>query len=369
MPERSFSDFFSNAYDRWQPTPLAKSIPVLEGAKRAVALDAVTHVALGHPDFEHLKVGETQEGQGVILFLDIRGFTKLSLVLENDELLRILQALTEAAVRVVIQYGGHVIEFTGDGVMAAFGDASTQAASAAFAALHTTAALMKGVRSEVNPRLKRYDTEPIRTAMGMEFGDILWARIGALGTSQVKPISEATFLAGKLATGELTNAWEAKVGSALAEWIPDDFKERAEKYEFTLNKLRYSHDLFRFKWQEFGSAYQARPEELRKNLLRRKLTARLLKSPYLSALQVLTEAGYDVVFDDSTDCPHLSVELDRNRGLSVIITFESDSLQAVPKVFVRDGQRLEAVAVDASTWVKGGGDLARLISALRRGWS
>jgi len=326
MPERNFDQLFSSAYDRAKTTGFSKTAALRESR----ALDASVAAQLGHPDFESLKVGETAEDQGVVFFLDIRGFTKLSFVLSNRELLWILQALTEAAVESVLQYSGHVIEFTGDGIMAVFGDSRMASEESAFAALHTTSFLMKGIQDYVNPRLEHFGSEPIRTAVGMEFGDILWSRIGVLNRSQVKPISEATFLAGKLSCGGKTKAWEAMVGASLAEWVPDGFKMSAPKYKFVANGVEYSRDLYLFKWEQFGNENQLRPKESRKLLLERKLIARPQKSPYLTSLKLLTEAGYSVYLDESADCPHLVVELDRQRNLSAILTFDTNSPDAMP---------------------------------------
>jgi class 3 adenylate cyclase len=363
--QQSFGDFFSSAYKRAQTTGLKKSFE----ARDSAGLQATAGAQLGHPDFEHLKVGERKEAQGVVFFLDIRGFTKLSFVLPNDELLWILQALTEAAIKSVIQFGGHVIEFTGDGIMAVFGDSHTAAESAGFAALDATAFLMKGVQDYVNPQLESLGTEPVRIGVGMEFGDILWSRIGILNTTQVKPISEATFLAGKLSCGGKTKAWEAMVGANLAAWIPDDFKVPAPKYKFTANGVEYSRDLFLFKWDQFGSANRTGGGELRKRLLGHKLASNIQKPPYLVGLKILTEAGYDVVFDMSTDCPHLVVNLDRNTNLQAILTFESNSPHSVPSVFLRQNGHLERIDVEADQWVQSGADLVALLAGVRKAWS
>ena len=268
MAERAFKEIFSNAYSRARGgEDLAKSVQLRESRGFGIQAGA----SLGHPDFEHLQVGQTAMGLGVVFFLDIRGFTKLSFVLPNEELLAILQALTMASVVSVLQFGGHVIEFTGDGIMAVFGDARTLAEAAALSALHTTAFLMKGIRDDVNPLLLRSGTEAVRTGVGMEFGQILWSRIGLLGNTQVKPISEATFLAGKLSSGKFTAAWESKVGAELANWIPEEFKVSAGEYRFTLDKRTYSRDLYVFGWERFGQAYQSQAETLKGRMLARKL--------------------------------------------------------------------------------------------------
>ena len=66
--------------------------------------------------------------------------------------------------------------------------------------------------------------------------------------------------------------------------------------------------------------------------------------------------------DESTDCPHLVVGLDRGRNLSAIITFGSGS---VPGVCLREGERLERIEIDPGQWAQGRGDLTALMAALR----
>jgi adenylate cyclase len=266
MAERSFKELFENAYGSSRTQKVAYTSDM-----RAMQESVVGSKALGHPEYEFLQIGQTIEGKSLVFFLDIRGFTKLCFVYSNEVLLKILQALVETAVKSIAQFGGHTVEFTGDGVMAVFGDSKMTAELASFAGLHCTAFLMKGVRDVVNPRLKEAGTDPIRIAVGMEFGDVLWARIGVLATSQVKPISEVTFLAGKLSTGKYTDSWEAKVGENLAVWIPDEFKEKTKRYEFVLDKKTYSHDLYLFNWQKFGEEFQSNALALQKRLLARKL--------------------------------------------------------------------------------------------------
>lgn len=288
MAERTFKELFSNAYRQAKSTgAVRKSLQ----ANDSLVPQKFAGKALGHPGFEYLQVGQTATGQGVVFFLDIRGFTKLSFVLPNEELLAILQALTMASVASVLQFGGHVIEFTGDGIMAVFGDTDTAAEIAALSALHTSSFLMKGIRDEVNPVLVQNGTQPVRTGVGMEFGEILWSRIGILGNTQVKPISEATFLAGKLSSSKFTAAWEAKVGAELAAWIPAEYKSRAKKYDFTMDGKTYSRDLFIFDWEEFGKTLKTNGEALRQRMIARKLAPGAITSTVRTVAAPAAAAG------------------------------------------------------------------------------
>lgn len=286
MTERTFRELFDEAYSSSKAEKVARPA---QRFRESVATDAAR--ALGHPDFEFLQIGQTFESKALVFFLDIRGFTKLCFVYSNDELVRILQALAGASVTSIAQFGGHIIEFTGDGVMAVFGDSRRSAEEVCLAGLHCTSFLMRGIREGVNPRLKAAGTDPIRIAVGMEFGDVLWSRIGVLSASQVKPISEVSFLAGKLSTKAYTDAWEAKVGENLAAWIPEDFREKVERYEFVLDNKTYAHDLFLFRWKQFGEEYQRNAQQLQKLLLERKLGTAVLTAGRVTTPDSSTRSG------------------------------------------------------------------------------
>src|SRR4051812_707046 len=165
---------------------------LLEAAVRAMPGTAIAQVGkqIGHPRYQHLSFGQVEKANAIVLFMDVRGFTRLSIELENDELIRILQKLSIASVATVYHRGGYVGDFTGDGVMAFFDGANSIAG-----ALQTAAELLGGVRDFVNPALKRDGDTGVRVAVGLEFGEVCWTRIGFAGVSQIKPISEVTYVA------------------------------------------------------------------------------------------------------------------------------------------------------------------------------
>lgn len=261
---RKLQDNFRTAY---------RSSGLAESAKTVQAGTATTATFLGHPEFVNLAIGQTRRATAVVSFIDIRGFTKLAFALEDKELLRIIQALTEAAVNAIRDGGGYVGEFTGDGVMAYFGDSLTSDEDATLSALETTSLLFKTVKEIVNPELKDAGVEPIRLAGGMEYGDVLWARIGVGSTSQLKPISLATFLAGKLATQPFTLTWECKIGEELAAWLPSEFKKKVEAYSFELKGKSYSKELYLFDWPAFATQTLQNQENLEKSIVSKRLSA------------------------------------------------------------------------------------------------
>ncbi len=242
---KRFGDTFKAAYHPKQSGQLYKAVDSVLAEQRKFG-----RAELGHPEFVSLQAGESQTASAVVTFIDIRGFTKLSFVLDARELLRIVQALTEASINVITDGGGYIGEFTGDGVMAYFGDSTLGDDEATMAALETTSLLFKTVEEIVNPELANDGIDPIRIAAGMEYGEVLWSRIGTGESSQVKPVANATFLAGKLCSGNWAGAWECKIGGQFAAWVPDEYKKRAPQYgPYQIKGQQISRDLYFVGWR------------------------------------------------------------------------------------------------------------------------
>jgi len=206
---------------------------------------------LGHPDYEDLEPFETVPGTVVVFFMDIRGFTKLSIALDNQELIRILQAITVASILSIKSFNGHIAEFTGDGIMAYFGGRRPTSEQDAVSALMAAGYMMREIKGPVNSMLSKNGDETVRVGMGLEFGNVLWTRIGLPETNQVKPISEVTFVAGK--NSSHTKSWEVLLGKNIAEWVPEQFKEKAEAYKFQKENKDYTYDRYMFNWESFNT--------------------------------------------------------------------------------------------------------------------
>ncbi|MDW7669382.1 MAG: adenylate/guanylate cyclase domain-containing protein [Bacillota bacterium] len=248
MKGKSFSELFKSAYNGYEHRD------IVEFAEKQAIHKSLTG-GLGHPEYEDIELFEVVPGNLVVLFMDIRGFTKLSIALDNEELIRILQSITVASILSVRNFGGYIAEFTGDGIMAYFGGRQT-AEDDAFNALNAAAHMIKEIKGPVNAELNGNGDESVKVGMGLEFGNVLWTRLGLNNSNQVKPISEVNFISGK-SSGQ-AKSWEIVVGQNLAEWIPDEFKDDYETYSFQKNKETYEYNRYLFKWEKYNTAKEAR---------------------------------------------------------------------------------------------------------------
>lgn len=248
---RSYRELFDEAYGA---KTAFKSL-----AESGSVLKASVPGGIGHPDYEYLTVGEIEQGTVVAFFMDIRGFTKLAIALDDVEVVRILQATMAASIFSIFQYGGYVTDLTGDGIMALFGGRDSTDSEDAVNAVTAAAFMMKGMKEVVADHLAQLGYETVRVGMGLEYGNVLWCRLGLPGTSQVKPISGISFLAGKLCTSKYTGSWECKIGQNLAQWVPDTYKSKTARYDFQYEGQTFSHDLYLFDWEAYHSDYELEP--------------------------------------------------------------------------------------------------------------
>ncbi len=270
-----------NFAQRWDE---AYRAPREATASFSKALREANRPLIGHPDYEHLEIGETLAGTTVAVFMDIRGFTKLAIALDPTETVRILQATLAASIYCIEWYGGHIADLTGDGIMALFNGSALSNEQHAFNAACAAGMLMMGVRDTVNERLQDQNDQTVRVGMGMEYGDVVWTRLGLPSASQVKPISGISFLAGKLSTAAYTDSWQCKVGQNLAAWVPDEFKTRAPRYEFEYKGRQYTHDLYLFNWEAFHRAFEVSEFALKEAVRSRRL-------PRIARPQAIGAAG------------------------------------------------------------------------------
>ena len=134
---------------------------------------------LGRDAARRVLAGEVARGSGTrvraaILLCDLRGFTAMSDRLPAETVIAHLDSYFDVVGRQVQRYHGEVLEFIGDGVLAAFdidggkrGAACCQALHAAIALLHRMAALNRGA------------AEPMNVVVALHLGEVVYGNIGA----------------------------------------------------------------------------------------------------------------------------------------------------------------------------------------------
>ncbi len=212
--------------------------PVLSAVVEPRAGDLVTSILLrtylGRDAGDRVFHGQVKRGDGgglraVVWFSDVRGFTRMSEVLDPEHLLGVLNDGFELVVTCVEKHGGQVLKFMGDGALAVFpceGDDSRACEAARQAALELEEGLAALARSPA-----------IEMGVGLHLGEVSYGNIGSPSRLDFTVIGPAVNLAARveaqcsglgqsvLATAEVAarqpELW-TRVGQARMKGVADE---------------------------------------------------------------------------------------------------------------------------------------------------
>lgn len=118
-----------------------------------------------------IRRGDVVAVDAAILFVDMRGFTALSERLASAAVLAVLDRYFETVAQAIVDRGGDVLKFMGDGVLAIFPvEQAGSAAAACDAAVGAVRAIRRGLAA---------GPEPVAFAAALHLGPVLYGNIGS----------------------------------------------------------------------------------------------------------------------------------------------------------------------------------------------
>ncbi len=143
-----------------------------------------------------MKLGEAEQREAAVMFIDLRGFTRLSATLTGRGLIALLREYQGIVVPIVERNGGSITTFLGDGIMATFG-ATGERASYAADALRAAEQLLDELDRWSKAR-KASGSEPLTAGIGVESGQVTVGIIGVESRLEFGVIGDTTNRAAKL---------------------------------------------------------------------------------------------------------------------------------------------------------------------------
>jgi class 3 adenylate cyclase len=137
--------------------------------------------------------------QLVMLHIDLVGSTKMALTLPIDRLTMIIRAFTQEMTKIINLYGGYVLKYIGDAVLAFFviEEGKTLDRSNTYNGLDTDASydnnlsglqfsniiscaftMIKAIQEGINPILNQYDYPELKVRVGIDFGEVAIVQYG-----------------------------------------------------------------------------------------------------------------------------------------------------------------------------------------------
>jgi len=140
-------------------------------------------------------IGETI--QAALLYADLRGFTALSESNPPKEVITALDAWFDRIAGPVHAFGGEVLKFIGDGVLAIFPVVGGSPRSACVAALRAISATRAGM-THLDEARRQQGLPPLPFGAALHVGEMLWGNIGAADRLDFTAIGPAVNLVSRL---------------------------------------------------------------------------------------------------------------------------------------------------------------------------
>ncbi|MBV9154035.1 MAG: adenylate/guanylate cyclase domain-containing protein [Alphaproteobacteria bacterium] len=194
---RSFNSAEAGRLDQ---TARFAGAPLAALAARA-GLTALLEAYLGRRSAARVQAGALRRGAGetiraALLCADLRDFTALSEATEPMQMIAALDAWFDRIAGAVHAFGGEVLKFIGDGVLAIF-PVGGMPAEACEAALRAVAAARAGM-AHLDAARQAQSLPPLPFGAALHVGDILWGNIGAADRLDFTAIGPAVNLVSRL---------------------------------------------------------------------------------------------------------------------------------------------------------------------------
>jgi adenylate cyclase len=168
----------------------------------------------------HGSVGE--ERQVAILFVDIRNSTRFADSVPPFDVIHVLRRFYHHMERAVMDNGGYVACYTGDGLMALFGVEPSE--SAPLQAVLAGLDMLRSVKEDVQPYVKRLFQCPFRIGVGVHFGDAVVGTVGGGLQERVTAIGDAVNIAHRVERANKRAGTEFLVSEAVLRAVEEQVR-------------------------------------------------------------------------------------------------------------------------------------------------
>ncbi|MDW6021169.1 adenylate/guanylate cyclase domain-containing protein [Mesorhizobium sp. BAC0120] len=157
---------------------------------------------LGQRSASQVLAGRSRRGAGetiraVLVYGDLRGFTALSESLAPEAVIAALDGWFDRVAGAVHAFGGEVLKFIGDGVLAIFPITDQPPSVACEAALSAVAAARAGM-DHLDEARSREGSPPLPFGLALHLGDVFWGNIGTADRLDFTAIGPAVNLVSRL---------------------------------------------------------------------------------------------------------------------------------------------------------------------------
>ncbi|MCK1424480.1 adenylate/guanylate cyclase domain-containing protein [Bradyrhizobium sp. 180] len=207
---------------------LKKLLPVLALVSEIRVKNRLARTLLetyvGHHAGELILAGATRRGTGTtvraaIMICDLRDFTKISDNWPRDDVIDLLNDYFDAMSEPIARYGGEILKFIGDGLLAIFPLSQPDACANL---LHVVTEARKAMAA-LNERNSATSRAPLNYGIGVHVGDVMYGNIGSTSRLDFTVIGPAVNMASRLEALTKQLGRTVLLSRAFAELVEKEF--------------------------------------------------------------------------------------------------------------------------------------------------
>ena len=171
----------------------------------------------------------------VILYVDIDGSTKMSMTLSPDKFATILHVFSQEMSLVTSEYGGYVLKYVGDAIIALF-PAEYDTGQASKNAVGCAKDMQRIIKECVNPELIARGLPQLTVKMSIDYGDVQVVLYGkSIDRSHIDIVGSNISMAAKMIP--LAKTWQIVIGQSMYE----NLESKQNLIEMNVDPTRWTY--------------------------------------------------------------------------------------------------------------------------------
>jgi adenylate cyclase len=173
----------------------------------------------------------------VIMYADLVGSTNMSMTLPVDKFVTIIRAFTYEMTCIVRSYGGYVLKYVGDAVIAFF-SSDYNKLLACDKAVQCAKSMITVIKNGINPILNQYDYPELSVKIGIDEGENVIVQYGHDKSSLIDILGYSMSICSKITS--LTNPNKITIGEDIYDILHLEIKSKFTEVKYDIGSWKYS---------------------------------------------------------------------------------------------------------------------------------
>jgi adenylate cyclase len=173
----------------------------------------------------------------VIMYADLVGSTNMSMTLPVDKFVTIIRAFTYEMTCIVRSYGGYVLKYVGDAVIAFF-SSDYNKLLACDKAVQCAKSMITVIKNGINPILNQYDYPELSVKIGIDEGENVIVQYGHDKSSLIDILGYSMSICSKITS--LTNPNKITIGEDIYDILHPEIKSKFTEVKYDIGSWKYS---------------------------------------------------------------------------------------------------------------------------------